>query len=78
MSDNPIEDLAKLGIKLTPDLGITPFHRRIVTAVPIPNTRTGCACVLECNHAVTTYGDLSHARGGKVFCQQCHDIAEGC
>lgn len=62
------------GAYLEPDEGPrnTPHHRRIVAAVPIPNTRSGHSALLECGHYVRTFGDITLA-GGVVLCLQCRD-----
>lgn len=72
MSDDPIKKLRDMGINLEPDLEPrhTPWHKRIVNAVPIPNTKTGNVCYLECGHVVQTYGNLENAQG-RVLCTQC-------
>jgi hypothetical protein len=54
----------------------SPFHRRIVSATPIPNTRTGNDVELECHHVVKTFGNLDMA-AGRVLCTQCRDAAGG-
>jgi len=50
----------------------SPFHKRIVSTRPIPNTRTGHVATLECGHVVQTFGWLSLAHG-VVLCMQCRD-----
>lgn len=69
--EDPIEDLKRYGIHLEPDLGPTPYHRRIVATEPLPGTRNGHLCTLECGHMVQTFGKLSHARGRRVLCTAC-------
>lgn len=71
MSD-PLEDLKKRGIHMEPDRGHTAYHRRIVSMAPIPHTRTGNTCMLECGHRVQTFGRIDLA-GGKVLCQECRN-----
>lgn len=71
MSD-PIKDLKKHGIHLEADKGQTIYHRRILTMTPIPHTRTGNTCTLECGHTVETYGKIDLA-GGKVLCTECRN-----
>ena len=65
---------------LEPDEGPrdTPFHKRIVRTKPIPNTRVGRWCVLECGHVVMTFGTLDALQraGGVVLCTQCRDLSE--
>lgn len=70
MSD-PIEDLKRRGIRLEPDKGPTPYHRRILTMTPIAHTRTGNTCALECGHTVHTFGKVDPV--GKVLCTECRD-----
>lgn len=53
----------------------TPYHKRIVKADPIPGTRAGNVCTLECGHQVQTFGDLAHARG-VALCQECRSDAD--
>lgn len=61
------------GAYLEPDEGgNNQFRKRIVSTTPIPNTRTGHWCNLECGHRVMTYGNLDHAKG-RVLCTQCRD-----
>lgn len=55
----------------------TRWHKRIVNATPIPNTRTGNVLDLECGHRSISYGNLSHA-AGYVLCLQCRDAEGGC
>jgi hypothetical protein len=74
MSD-PIEDLKKLGIRLEPDLGPTPHHRRVIATKALSGTRTGHRCLLECGHEVLTFGDLRHS-GGIVLCDECRKAAK--
>lgn len=74
MSD-PIEDLKRLGIRLEPDTGHTPYHRAIVSMTPIPNTRTGNICELECGHRVHIFGKIELANG-KALCMVCRDAAK--
>lgn len=50
----------------------TRFHKRIVRAEKIPNTRTGNNLTLECGHRVQSFGNLLHANG-VVLCTQCRD-----
>ena len=50
----------------------TPFHKRIVRIAPIPNTRAGHWCELECGHQVQSFGDLAHTKG-VILCLQCRD-----
>jgi len=50
----------------------TRHHKRIVSAAPIPGTRSGKTVTLECGHVVRTFGDLAHA-GGVVLCTACRD-----
>lgn len=52
----------------------TPFHKRILRATPLENTRSGNYLELECGHAVTSFGRLEHA-AGVVLCVQCRDEA---
>ena len=52
----------------------TPFHKRIVSVQPIPNTKTRNWCKLECGHVVQTFGDLRHANG-VALCMKCRDQA---
>jgi hypothetical protein len=65
------------GAYLEPDEGPrhTRFHKRIVSMKPIPNTRTGNTCGLECGHVVQTFGKLDPA-GGVLLCTACRDAAE--
>ncbi len=51
-----------------------PFHRKIVSAERIPNTRAAHNVVLVCGHNVKTFGDLNHAHG-VVLCDQCETQA---
>ena len=74
--EDPIEALRKLGIDLTPDTGLTPYHRLIVASQPIPGTKTGRVCQLECGHQVQTFGRLELAPHGKVLCALCKRAAE--
>lgn len=62
------------GHYLEPDQGPrnTRHHKRIVSVSPIPNTRAGNVCMLECGHVVQTFGDLGRAKG-VVLCNQCRD-----
>jgi hypothetical protein len=53
----------------------TQWHKKIVATKPIPNTRAGHWCQLECGHLVQTFGRLDYA-GGKVLCTQCRDQEE--
>lgn len=50
----------------------TQFHKRIVDSVPIPNTKTGRNCTLECGHVVQTFGDISNC-GGVALCMRCRE-----
>lgn len=50
------------------------FHRRIIAAQRIPETRAGNTLDLECGHRVRTFGNLAHTNG-VVFCTQCRDAA---
>ena len=52
------------------------FHRRIVSTAPMPHTRTGHYCDLECGHRVMTFGNLEMA-GGRVLCTECRDRDTG-
>jgi hypothetical protein len=51
------------------------FHKRIVGTKPIPDTKSGNYCDLECGHRVMTFGSLSHTEG-VVLCTQCRDKAD--
>jgi hypothetical protein len=64
------------GAYLEPDEGPrnSPWHRRILSADPIPNTRSGQWLTLECGHRSMAFGNLAHAEG-RVMCLQCRDIA---
>jgi len=53
----------------------SPYHKRIVSAVPIPNTRCGNNITLECGHRAQSYGDLALC-GGVVLCTVCRDAAQ--
>jgi hypothetical protein len=53
----------------------TEYHKRIVRAVRIPNTRAGHVLDLECGHRVQSFGRLEHA-DGVVLCTQCRDAGE--
>jgi hypothetical protein len=66
------------GAYLEPDEGprTTPFHKRIVKAERIPNTRSGNMLTLECGHRSMAFGDLGHA-GGVVLCTDCRDGGRG-
>ncbi len=48
----------------------SPFHKRIIRTTPIPNTRAGHWCDLECGHRVMSFGRLALANG-VVLCTQC-------
>jgi hypothetical protein len=65
------------GAFIEPDEGErkSQFHKRIVTAQPIPNTRSGNWCQLECGHVVQTFGDLKLA-DGVALCIKCRDEGE--
>jgi hypothetical protein len=65
------------GAYLEPDEGPrdSAFHKRIVKTRPIPGTRSGNTCTLECGHQVQTFGKLDHA-GGVALCTQCRDAAD--
>jgi hypothetical protein len=57
---------------ISPDLPPrnTPWHRRIVKALPIPNTQRGNDVQLECGHWVQTFGKLELAEG-RLLCRDC-------
>lgn len=61
-------------VKIEPDAGPrdTVYHKRIIDIKPIPNTRSGNVCTLECGHVVQTFGSLLPAQG-VVLCTQCRD-----
>jgi hypothetical protein len=60
------------GAHLEPDSGPrnTAFHKRIIRTAPVPNTKVGHYCDLECGHRVMTFGNLAHC-AGVVLCDQC-------
>lgn len=51
----------------------TRWHKRIVRAEKIANTRVGHNLVLECGHRVQAFGHLQNA-AGVVLCTQCRDV----
>lgn len=53
----------------------TRFHRAIVSAQAIPNTRAGHWLQLECGHVVQAFGDIAQA-GGRALCTKCRDSGE--
>lgn len=67
-----------MGFSIEPDMPPrrSPWHRKIKTTIPIPNTKTGHTVVLECGHVVQTFGNLAHAEG-VALCTQCRDAAAG-
>lgn len=71
-----LEELARLGIvpERAEDRN-TPFHKRIVTSVPIPNTRSGRICTLECGHMVQMFGDISKANSVSL-CTACKYVSD--
>lgn len=71
MTSDPIEDLKKHGIRLEADKGHTIYRRRIVSMAPIPHTRTGNTCILECGHVVQTFGKLDPI--GTYLCTECRN-----
>lgn len=58
------------------DRRMTPFHKRIVSVKPIPNTRCGNVITLECGHRAEAFGNLKYA-DGVVLCVECRGIAQG-
>ena len=62
--------------RIEPDAGArnTEHHKKIVRVTPIPGTRSGNLCRLECGHVVRTFGPLAAAEG-VVLCTQCRDKA---
>jgi hypothetical protein len=66
--------IAREGMRLEPDLGQrdSRFHKRIVEAHRIAETRTGHDIGLECGHRVKIFGRLE-LTNGVAWCQQCFD-----
>jgi hypothetical protein len=62
-------------IEPDPEPRNTEWHKRILRAAPVPNTRTGRYLDLECGHQVMSFGKLEYAQG-RVFCTQCRDGAK--
>ena len=74
--EDDLKDLEALyGVRMEPELGLTPYHRRIVATKPIPGTSAGHICELECGHLTMTFGKLSHAIEGQVLCTECRKEA---
>ena len=48
----------------------TIFHKRVLRAERVPNTRVGHWLDLECGHRVMAFGRLELI-GGVVLCDQC-------
>ena len=59
-----------LSLEPDPEPRNSPFHKRIVKAVPIEGTRAGNWLELECGHRSMAFGSLEHAHG-VVLCQEC-------
>jgi len=53
----------------------TPFHKRILSVEPIPNTKSGHWGKLECGHRVMLFGDYERL-DGVALCMHCRDDKE--
>lgn len=75
--DRKSECLMKITIEgERPEDRKTPFHKRIVEVVRLPNSRSGCECTLECGHKVRTFGTVQRL-DGVALCQDCRAAAGG-